>query len=144
LGAVTQGSTEAEALKNIDEVVQMIVDELQEDGLPLPAASKDDVEIFKGARVAVNNSTKSLSTLALQFPSNVPGSVKYPNDLQRLVYRIINNHVFAITKHSPESNRQFGQVLPLVPSQGSFCQKCARVIDRFSTRSAASTLSTAM
>ena len=55
VGAVTQGSTEAEALRNINEVVQMIVEELQEDGLPLPAASKDDVEIFDGARVAVTS-----------------------------------------------------------------------------------------
>ena len=51
-GAVTQGRTEEEALKNIHEVVQMIVDELQEDGLPLPDSS-DDIEIFNGARVAV-------------------------------------------------------------------------------------------
>jgi len=54
LGAVTQGKTEAEALWNINEVVQMIVEELREDGLPRPAASSDDVEIFEGTRVAVN------------------------------------------------------------------------------------------
>ena len=54
LGAVTQGSTEAEALGNINEVVQKIVDELREDGSPLPVASKDDVEIFEGACGAVN------------------------------------------------------------------------------------------
>lgn len=50
-GAVTQGSTEAEALKNINEVVQMIMDELREDGIALPF--DDDVQIFEGARVAV-------------------------------------------------------------------------------------------
>jgi predicted RNase H-like HicB family nuclease len=50
-GAVTQGATTAEALKNINEVVQMIMDELREDGISLP--SRDDVEIFEGARVAV-------------------------------------------------------------------------------------------
>ena len=49
-GAVTQGSTAAEALKNVNEVVQMIMDELKEDGIALP--SHDDVEIFDGARVA--------------------------------------------------------------------------------------------
>ena len=53
LGAVTQGATEHEALKNINEVVQMIVDELHEDGSPLPSGSHDDVEVFEGARVAV-------------------------------------------------------------------------------------------
>ena len=52
-GAVTQGSTESEALKNINEVVQMVVDELQEDGIPLPNASSDEIEIFEGTRVAV-------------------------------------------------------------------------------------------
>ena len=53
LGAVTQGATEAEALANINEVVQMIVDELREDGKPLPEVSTDDVEVFDGTRVAV-------------------------------------------------------------------------------------------
>jgi predicted RNase H-like HicB family nuclease len=52
LGAVTQGSTQAEALTNINEVVRMIVDELREDGEPLPPAS-DETEIIDGARVAV-------------------------------------------------------------------------------------------
>ncbi|HVO96939.1 MAG TPA: type II toxin-antitoxin system HicB family antitoxin [Bryobacteraceae bacterium] len=52
-GAVTQGSTAEEALKNINEVVRMVVDELQEDGIPLPAASGDEVEVFEGTRVAV-------------------------------------------------------------------------------------------
>jgi predicted RNase H-like HicB family nuclease len=52
-GAVTQGATEEEALKNINEVVQMIVDELLEDGVPLPSGSTEDVEIFEGTRVAV-------------------------------------------------------------------------------------------
>jgi len=52
-GAVTQGTTEEDALKNINEVVQMIVDELLEDGVELPAASDDDVEVFEGTRVAV-------------------------------------------------------------------------------------------
>jgi hypothetical protein len=31
----------------------MIVDELKEDGIALPAASGDDAEIFDGARVAI-------------------------------------------------------------------------------------------
>ena len=52
-GAVTQGATQAEALKNINEVVQMIVDEWGEEHIPLPAGSGDDVEIFEGTRVAV-------------------------------------------------------------------------------------------
>jgi predicted RNase H-like HicB family nuclease len=53
LGAVTQGVTEEEALKNIDEVIHMIVDELREDGAALPSGSRDEVEIFEGTRVAV-------------------------------------------------------------------------------------------
>ena len=53
LGAVTQGATEKEALENINEVIHMIVDELREDGAPLPSGSPDDVEVFEGTRVAV-------------------------------------------------------------------------------------------
>jgi predicted RNase H-like HicB family nuclease len=49
-GAVTQGLTEAEALANIHEVVQMVVDELQEDGIPLPSAPSDEIEIPASAR----------------------------------------------------------------------------------------------
>jgi predicted RNase H-like HicB family nuclease len=52
-GAVTQGATEEEALKNINEVVHMIVEELREDGIALPNAPADDVEVFEGTRVAV-------------------------------------------------------------------------------------------
>lgn len=51
-GAVTQGFTEVEALRNINEVVQMIVDELLEDGIALPSTD-DEVTVFDGARVAV-------------------------------------------------------------------------------------------
>jgi predicted RNase H-like HicB family nuclease len=51
-GAVTQGATEAEAFKNIDEVVHMIVEELQEDGIGLPLVD-DEVAVFDGTRVAV-------------------------------------------------------------------------------------------
>lgn len=42
-GAVTQGATESEALKNINEVVQMIIDEPRE----------DDIETFDGTHVRV-------------------------------------------------------------------------------------------
>lgn len=51
-GAVTQGSTHREALRNINEVVEMIVDELIEDGVPLPIVSSD-VAQFDETRVAV-------------------------------------------------------------------------------------------
>jgi predicted RNase H-like HicB family nuclease len=39
-GAVTQGATAEEALKNINEVVQIIVYELRENGIALPAAQE--------------------------------------------------------------------------------------------------------
>jgi predicted RNase H-like HicB family nuclease len=52
-GAVTQGATEAEAVININEVIRMIVDELREDGVALPDAEGDEVEVRSGARVAV-------------------------------------------------------------------------------------------
>lgn len=35
-GAATWGLTREEALRHIQEVVQMVVEELQEDGLPIP------------------------------------------------------------------------------------------------------------
>ena len=38
-GAATWGHTEEEALKNIRELVEMILLELAEDGLPIPAGS---------------------------------------------------------------------------------------------------------
>ena len=41
LGAVTQGATKEEALANINEVIHMIMDELREEGAPLPTASLD-------------------------------------------------------------------------------------------------------
>ena len=40
-------------MKNINEVVQIIIDELREDGLAIPAGPKDDVEVFSGERVAI-------------------------------------------------------------------------------------------
>jgi predicted RNase H-like HicB family nuclease len=47
------GRNTEEALKNINELVQVIVDELQEDGVPLPTVSDSDVEVFDGTRVAI-------------------------------------------------------------------------------------------
>ena len=53
LGAVTQGATKEEALKNIHEVVQMIMHEIQEDGLSVPLAPSGDISVFDDARVVV-------------------------------------------------------------------------------------------
>ena len=53
LGAVTQGATEAEAFRNINEVVQIIADEMIEEGTPLPTGPSADVEVLEGARVAI-------------------------------------------------------------------------------------------
>ena len=53
LGAVTQGATEEEAFRNIDEVIHMIVDELREDGTPLPNGLVRRREAFEGTRVTV-------------------------------------------------------------------------------------------
>ena len=52
-GASTWGATKAEAYKHIQEVVEMIVEELREDGIEIPEGPGDDVEIFSDARVAV-------------------------------------------------------------------------------------------
>lgn len=45
LGGATWGETREEALKNINEVVRMIVEELIEEGKPLPEGPEDSVEV---------------------------------------------------------------------------------------------------
>ncbi len=52
-GAATWGETQAEALRNIQEVVEMVVEELLEEGVQLPASQPPDVQVFADARVAV-------------------------------------------------------------------------------------------
>ncbi len=52
-GAATWGHTPEEALRHIQEVVQMVVEELTEDGVPLPEGPKGEVEVFPDTRVAV-------------------------------------------------------------------------------------------
>ena len=44
-GAATWGNTEEEALRHINEVVQMIVEELIEDGEPIPEGPKEEVAV---------------------------------------------------------------------------------------------------
>jgi predicted RNase H-like HicB family nuclease len=45
IGGATSGRTKEEALKNINEVVHMIVQEFIEDGKPLPEGPEDSVEV---------------------------------------------------------------------------------------------------
>jgi predicted RNase H-like HicB family nuclease len=45
IGGATWGATRQEALKNIGEVVHMIVEELIEEGKPLPEGPEDSVEV---------------------------------------------------------------------------------------------------
>ncbi|MGE5444551.1 MAG: type II toxin-antitoxin system HicB family antitoxin [Ignavibacteriales bacterium] len=52
-GAATWGDTKEEALKHIQEVVQMIIDELIEDGEEIPLEPKEEIEVFQDSRVAV-------------------------------------------------------------------------------------------
>jgi antitoxin HicB len=52
-GAATSGDTKEEALKNIEEVVQMVVESLVEHGEPLPQASSDQVEVSYEPQVTV-------------------------------------------------------------------------------------------
>ena len=52
-GASTWGPTEAEALKNIDEVVHMVVESMIEHGDPVPEEPNDQVEVTVEPRVAV-------------------------------------------------------------------------------------------
>jgi len=50
-GAATWGYTRAEALKNIQEVVQLVVGELVRDGEPLPEEPLEEVQVFLEPRV---------------------------------------------------------------------------------------------
>ena len=52
-GAATWGFTRDEAFRHIQEVVHMVIDELREDGIPIPNAPKDEVQVFSDERVAV-------------------------------------------------------------------------------------------
>jgi len=52
-GAATWGDSEEEALRHIQEVVQMVVEELQEEGITVPDAPRQDVEVSEGTRVSV-------------------------------------------------------------------------------------------
>lgn len=52
-GAATWGYSQGEALQHIQEVVQMVVEELNEDGVPIPEGPREEVEVFDDARVAV-------------------------------------------------------------------------------------------
>jgi len=52
-GASTWGATEAEALKNIDSVVHMVVESMLEHGEPVPEEPADQVQVTVEPRVAV-------------------------------------------------------------------------------------------
>jgi predicted RNase H-like HicB family nuclease len=52
-GAATWGYTQEEALKNIREVVEMVVEGLIEDNEPIPEREETGVKIFSGMRAAV-------------------------------------------------------------------------------------------
>ena len=52
-GAATWGRTHQEALQHIQEVVQMVIQELGEDGIPIPSPA-EEVAIFPDTRVAVS------------------------------------------------------------------------------------------
>jgi len=52
-GAATWGDTEEEAFQHIREVVQMVVEELREDGIAIPEGPEGDVDVYQDTRVAV-------------------------------------------------------------------------------------------
>lgn len=53
-GASTWGHTREEALKHIDEVVQLVVESMIEHGEPLPEATTQDAQVTFEPRVTVN------------------------------------------------------------------------------------------
>jgi predicted RNase H-like HicB family nuclease len=52
-GGATWGYTKEEALKNIHEVIQMVVESLIEHGQAVPEEPSDQVQVFAGPQVAV-------------------------------------------------------------------------------------------
>lgn len=53
IGGATWGATKAEALKNIDDVVHMVVESMLEHGEAVPEEPADQVEVTVEPRVAV-------------------------------------------------------------------------------------------
>ena len=53
IGGATWGHTREEALKNIREVVELMIEELIEDGEHIPEALENEVQIFSEPRVMV-------------------------------------------------------------------------------------------
>lgn len=52
-GAATWGNTREEAIKHIQEVVRMVVDELLEDGEQIPEGPEEQVQVSLEPKVAV-------------------------------------------------------------------------------------------
>jgi predicted RNase H-like HicB family nuclease len=50
-GGATWGYTRDEALKHIQEVVEMVVEELIEDHIPVPEEPIEQARVFRGAKV---------------------------------------------------------------------------------------------
>ena len=53
-GGATWGHTHAEAVKNIEQVIQMTVDGMLANGEPIPEDPQSDVQVFTDPQVAVN------------------------------------------------------------------------------------------
>lgn len=77
LGGATWGETREEALKNINEVVRMIVEEFIEEGRPLPEGPEDSVQVEEVSqeqhRIAV--------TVCQPWPSTIVASMRLPREI---------------------------------------------------------------
>lgn len=60
-GGATWGETPEEALKNIQEVLQMTVESMMDHGETIPEDPSSDVQVFPEPRVAVTLWVKSIS-----------------------------------------------------------------------------------
>jgi len=59
-GGATWGYTREEALKNISEVVEMIIEELIEDGESIPEAPEEEVQVFADFPATLTSTTLSV------------------------------------------------------------------------------------
>lgn len=52
-GASTWGYTQEEALRNLQDVVRLVIESLRDHGEPIPAAPEEDVQVSSEPRVTV-------------------------------------------------------------------------------------------
>jgi predicted RNase H-like HicB family nuclease len=74
-GAATWGSTQEEALKNLQEVVQMVVESLIKHGEPVPEGPGDEVQVSEEPYHSSATDSSSIASQALTSTTVTPMAV---------------------------------------------------------------------